>query len=276
MMQKNIILKFLLPVSYNGESKQADDNMKALIIDDEFQSRKLIAKMLSLYFPTLDVAGEAATVQEALLAMQATQPQLIFLDVQLNTENGFDLLDKVTGFHFEIIFITAYHEFAVKAFRYNALDYLMKPIDADEFQSAVKKAIKRLNQNRPGIKERLGLLQQQLQSPHKFPDRVVIPSAEGYFVIPVQEIIYCHSNSNYTEFQLINNRRITSSYTMGHFEELLTGHNFFRVHRSYMINLAFVKMYKKGEGGTVVMNNGDEIEVSRNNKEAFMKLFRKQ
>jgi two-component system LytT family response regulator len=250
--------------------------MKVLIIDDEFQSRKLIAKMLSLFFPALDVAGEAATVQEALLAMEAVKPQLIFLDVQMNNENGFELLDKVTGFHFEIIFITAHHEFAVKAFRYNALDYLMKPIDPDEFQSAVKKAIKQYDQNKPDIKERIGLLQQQLQSPNKFPDRVVIPSAEGYLVIPVQEIIYCHSNGNYTEFQLINNKRITSSYTMGHFEELLTGHNFFRVHRSSMINLAFVKMYKKGEGGSVIMNNGYEIEVSRSNKEAFMKLFRGQ
>src|SRR5439155_20428030 len=121
--------------------------------------------------------------------------------------------DKVISFHFQIIFITEHHEFAVKAFRYNALDYLMKPSNTKEFQSALKKAIERFNQNRPVIKERLGLLQQQLQSPHKYPDRVVIPSAEGYFVIPVQEIIYCHSNSNYTEFQLINNRRITSSYT---------------------------------------------------------------
>ena len=250
--------------------------MKVLIIDDEFQSRKLVAKMLSLYFPALDVAGEAATVQEAILAIQAAQPQLIFLDVQMNNENGFELLDKVTRFHFEIIFITAHHEFAVKAFRYNALDYLMKPIDPDEFQSAVKKAIKQYDQNRPDIKERIGLLQQQIQSPNKFPDRVVIPSAEGYLVIPVQEIIYCHSNGNYTEFQLVNNKRITSSYTMGHFEELLTGHNFFRVHRSSMINLAFVKMYKKGEGGSVIMNNGYEIEVSRSNKEAFMKLFRGQ
>ena len=248
--------------------------MKVLIIDDEFQSRKLIAKMLSLFFPAIDVAGEASTLQEAIAAVESVQPQLIFLDVQMNTENGFDLLDKVTGFHFEIIFITAHNEFAVKAFRYNALDYLMKPIDADEFQSAVKKAIERFNQNFPGIKERLGLLKQQLQSPNKFPDRVIIPSAEGYLVVPVQEIIYCHSNSNYTEFQLINNRRITSGYTMGHFEELLTGHSFFRVHRSYMINLAFVKMYKKGEGGTVVMTNGYETEVSRSNKEAFMKLLR--
>src|SRR4051812_40427271 len=123
--------------------------MKVLIIDDEFQSRKLIAKMLFLFFPEIHVAGEAATLQEAISAIEATQPQLIFLDVQLQGENGFDLLDKLSGFSFEIIFITAHHEFAVKAFRYSALDYLMKPIDQDEFKSAVTKAIDRFNQNKP-------------------------------------------------------------------------------------------------------------------------------
>lgn len=248
--------------------------MKVLIVDDEFQSRKLIAKMLADFFPAFERPAEAATVQEALLSMEFFQPRLIFLDVQMNGENGFQLLDKLADYPIETIFITAHHEFAVRAFRYNALDYLMKPIDAEEFQCAVKKAIVRISESKPVAQERLTLMMQQLQLPNKFPDRVIIPSAEGYFVIPVQEIIYCQSNSNYTDFQLTNNRRITSSYTMSHFEELLAGHNFFRVHRSSMINLAFVKMYKKGEGGTVVMNNGYEIEVSRSNKEAFMKLFK--
>lgn len=244
--------------------------MKVLIIDDEYQSRQLISRMLFLFFPTLKVVGEAAAIQEAVASINSLQPELVFLDIQLQTGNGFDLLDKLGGFHFEIIFITAYDEFAVKAFRYNALDYLVKPVDPDEFQVAVKKAIDRIEQNlhggRPGLRptEKAG----------KFSGRVIIPSVEGYLVIPTQDIIYCHSNSNYTEFQLINNRRITSGYTMAHFEEMLRGHNFFRVHRSYMINLAFVKMYKKGDGGTVIMNDGYEIEVSRSNREAFTKLFR--
>ena len=106
--------------------------MKVLVVDDEFQSRKLIAKLLTLFFPSVCEVSEAATVQEAIQAMETFQPHLIFLDVQMNTENGFQLLDKLTGYQFEVIFVTAHHEFAVKAFRYNALDYLMKPIDSEE------------------------------------------------------------------------------------------------------------------------------------------------
>ncbi|MEP6675501.1 MAG: LytTR family DNA-binding domain-containing protein [Ferruginibacter sp.] len=245
-----------------------------LIVDDEFQSRKLISKMLSRFFPQINIAGEAATVQEAIDLIEALMPQLIFLDVQMQGENGFDLLNKTKALDFEVIFITAYNEFAVKAFRYNALDYLMKPVDADEFCSAVKKAIERIIGNKKKPAEQLPLLKQQLQSPHMLPDRIIIPSSEGYMVILVQNILYCRSNSNYTEFYLADKSKLISSYTMGQYEDLLRSHNFFRVHRSYIINLACVKMYRKGDGGTVLMNDGQEIEVSRSYKESFMKFFK--
>ena len=250
------------------------ENISALIVDDEFQSRKLITKMLSRFFPEINNITEAATVDEAKKTIDTAPPQLIFLDIQMQGENGFDLLDKVTDFNFEIIFITAHNQFAVKAFRYNALDYLMKPVDADEFQAAVKKAIKRITQPVKNPEEQIGSLKQQLKNPQKLPDRIIIPTAEGYLIIPVQDISYCHANSNYTVFYLKDKTKVTSSYTLGHYEDLLSEHNFFRIHRSYMINLAFIKMYRKADGGTVVMNDGQEIEVSRNNKDAFMKFFK--
>jgi two-component system, LytTR family, response regulator len=250
------------------------ENISALIVDDEFQSRKLVAKMLSLFFPEINVANEAGTVQEAVTSIKTSPPQLVFLDIQMQKENGFDLLDKLTEFNFELIFITAHNEFAVKAFRYNALDYLMKPVDADEFQAAVNKALKKIKLDRKDSPEQIGLLKQQLKNPQKLPDRIIIPSAEGYMVIPVQDISYCHANSNYTEFYLTDKTKVTSSYTLGQYEEILSEHNFFRIHRSYMVNLAYIKLYRKTDGGTVVMNDGQEIEVSRSNKEAFMKLFK--
>ena len=150
----------------------------------------------------------------------------------------------------------------------------MKPIDADEFQVAVNKALKKIKLARKDSPEQIGLLKQQLKNPQKLPDRIIIPSAEGYMVIPVQDISYCHANGNYTEFYLTDKSKVTSSYTMGQYEEILSEHNFFRIHRSFMINLAYIKLYRKTEGGTVVMNDGQEIEVSRSNKEAFMKLFK--
>ena len=250
------------------------ENISILIVDDEFQSRKLIAKMLSRFFPEINIISEAASVKEALTAVEITSPKLIFLDIQLQKESGFDLLDKITDLDFGVIFITAYNEFAVKAFRYNALDYLMKPVDADEFQASVKKALKNTGLADKKSQVQLGLLKQQLKYPQKLPDRIVIPTTEGYMLIPVDNISYCHSNSNYTEFYLIDKTKLISGYTMGQYEDILSEHNFFRIHRSYMINLAYIKMYKKGNGGTVVMNDGLEIEVSRSNKEAFMKLFK--
>lgn len=250
------------------------ENISVFIVDDEFQSRKLITKMLARFFPEITAITEAATVNEALTLMGGISPKLIFLDIQLQKESGFDLLDKMADLSFEVIFITAYNEFAVKAFRYNALDYLMKPVDADEFQAAVKKALKKIVQDSHSSKQQLELLKQQFKNPRKFPDRIVIPSAEGYILTPVDHILYCHANSNYTEFYLIDKTKLISSYTMGQYEEILSDHNFFRIHRSYLVNLAYIKMYRKGDGGVVVMNDGQEIEVSRNNKEAFMKLFK--
>lgn len=249
-------------------------NIPVLIVDDEFQSRKLITKMLSRFFPEITTIREAANVDEAMASIEDISPKLVFLDIQLQKESGFGLLDKIKDSDFEVIFITAYNEFAVKAFRYNALDYLMKPVDADEFQAAVKKVLKKVDLGSPTSKQQLDQLKQQLKNPGKFPGRIAIPSAEGYLLTPVDDILYCHARSNYTEFYLADKTKLISSYTMGQYEEILNEHNFFRIHRSYLVNLAHIKMYRKGDGGTVVMNDGQEIEVSRNNKEAFMKLFK--
>lgn len=245
-----------------------------LIVDDEYQSRKLVTTMLSRFFPEISSVAEASAVQEAIELISTRHPKLVFLDIHMQHENGFDLLDKLGPIDFEVIFITAHNDFAVKAFRYNALDYLMKPIDAEDFQVAVNKAIRRLNLDNKAVTAQFSLLKEQWKNPKKLPDRVIIPTAEGYLVIPVKDICYCHASSNYTEFYMTGNTRVTSGYNIGQYEEILQEHNFFRVHRSYLINLAHVKMYRKGEGGTVVMSDGKEIEISRSNKEAFMKFFK--
>ncbi|RTL57465.1 MAG: response regulator transcription factor [Sphingobacteriales bacterium] len=247
---------------------------KVVIVDDEFQSRKLIGSLLSANFAGLQIVGEAENLQNAIKLISDLRPSLIFLDVQLGAENGFDLLDHEFGFHPDVIFITAHQEFAVKAFRYNAMDYLMKPLDRDEFRAAVKKAIDKTGASQANAGERLETLKENLKLPDKIPDRIVIPTSEGYLIVPFQEILYCQSNGNYTEFQLQNKKKIISSHTMGYYEEILSEHNFFRVHRSYIVNLAFVKMYKKRDGGTLVVSDGMEIEVSRSYKEVFLKLFK--
>jgi len=247
------------------------DNIRILIVDDELQSRSLIKKLLSLHFPKI-IVDEAENVTSAAEKIHQINPQLVFLDVQMRGETGFDLLDKIGETNFEIIFTTAHSEFALKAFRYSALDYLMKPIDTGEFRSAVEKAFYRIKNQQSPV-DQIEFLK-GIRLNQKTPDKLTIPTAEGFLFISINDILYCHAVGNYTEFRLADHKKIISSYNLGYYNELLSDQNFFRIHRSYLVNLQHIKMYKRSDGGTIVMNDGEEIEVSRNNKEAFLKLFK--
>lgn len=245
---------------------------RVLIVDDELQCRSLISKLLSTHFPHL-VLEEADTVASATSKIYDFNPNLIFLDIQMRGETGFDLLDNIKKINCGIIFTTAHTEFAVKAFRYSAMDYLMKPLDTEEFKISVEKVLQRINNAEKPATEQIELFK-QLKSDNKVPDTLTIPTSEGFLFVKINDIIYCNALGNYTEFHLIDKQKLLSSHTLGYYNELLTEQNFFRIHRSYLINLAYIKMYKKGDGGVVIMNNGEQIEVSRNNKESFLKLLK--
>lgn len=247
------------------------DTLRVLIVDDELQSRSLIRKLLSVHFPQM-LIDEAENVHTAMGNLAQNDFQLVFLDVQMRGETGFDLLDKIAKINFEIIFTTAHSEFALKAFRYSALDYLMKPIDVDEFRAAVNKAIARLTNHQSTIRQVEFL--KELKSDHTIPSKLVVPTTEGLLFVNMNDILYCRAVGNYTEFHLTGQQKLLSSYSLGYYEEILSLHNFFRTHRSYLVNLAHIKMYRKGDGGSLVMNNGDEIEVSRSNKESFLKILK--
>lgn len=247
--------------------------ISAFIVDDEFQSREVISLMLGDMFPEIKIVGHASTVKEALTGIEEKQPQLVFLDVQMQNETGFDLLDKLNTINFELIFTTAHSEFAVKAFRYSALDYLIKPIDASELESAVKRARKTMQRN-SSTSEQVQLLTQHLDGSKKIPDKIAIPTPEGLMFVQVHDIIYCQGLGNYTEFFLLNEQKIISSHTLKQYEELLSDHLFFRAHKSFLINLSHIKKYLRGEGGTAVMSNGHEIEIARRNKTSFLNLFK--
>jgi len=244
------------------------------IIDDEYQSRLVLAKMLPLYFPDISVLGQAGTVEEAVEGIRRCEPAVIFLDVQMNGETGFDVLDRLPHTNFEIIFTTAYQEYAVKAFRYSAIDYLIKPIDPAELEAATQKAIDkiRLEQSRTDLQ--LNVLRQQMAEGRKFSDKIAIPTPEGLLFIRVEEIVYCQGQGNYTELFLSDGKKITSSHTLRAYEDMLAGRDFFRTHKSFLINLQHIEAYRKGEGGNVVMSNGREIEVARRNKSGFLNLFK--
>ena len=260
------------------------------IADDEYQSRLVIVKMLERYFPDIEVTGQAGSVDEAVAGITALQPQLLFLDVRMNGETGFDILDRLPHTNFYVIFTTAYQEYAVKAFRYSALDYLVKPIDPEELQMAVQKAVSRCQETQLAAEQQMsgqpitgqytigqlatGQSTTGPQTARKFTDKIGVPTPEGLLFLAAQDIIYCQAQSNYTELFLVDGQKITSSYTLKSFEDLLSDQHFFRTHKSFLINLRHIDVYRKGEGGVVVMSNGREIEVARRNKTGFLNLFK--
>jgi two-component system LytT family response regulator len=249
--------------------------VKALIIDDEFQSRNLLSKLLSDLAPDVQLVGQASSVDEAFVSINDLQPNLIFLDVMLNEATGFDLLRKFDKINFEIIFTTAHNEFALKAFRFNAIDYLLKPIDPDELQAGITKAKEKLQSKQFASREHLENLYQSIHNLNGPGKKIAIPTSDGFMLQPIEDIIYCQAVGNYTQFYLTNKRKLLSAYTLKQYDDMLSEFNFFRAHKSFLINLDHVQQYKKGEGGTVVMSDGMEVEVSRRNKESFVQIFKK-
>lgn len=243
------------------------------IIDDEFQSRNFLHKMLQQYFPELQVAGEASSVKDGVKGINEYNPGIVFLDIQLQDGTGFDLLRQLPKIDFALIFITAYNQYAIKAFRFNAIDYLLKPIVIEELIEAVNKAKQKISASQSPSREQVEQLYDDIKNPAKIRDKIAIPSAEGFIVIPLCEIVYCHASSNYTEFFLTDKRCVLSSYTLKQYDEMLSPQSFFRAHRSYLINIAHVKMYRKGDGGDIVMSNGHEIELAHSHKDEFLRLL---
>jgi len=250
------------------------NTLKVFIVDDEYQSRNLLSKLLMEHFPGIIVAGQASNVAEGIAGIGEFEPGLVFLDIEMNGETGFDLLRKIEKRNFKIIFVTAHDAYALKAFRFNAVDYLLKPIVLEELKEAVEKVIHQLPEKRITSDAQLENLAQSIQNPKKVNDKIAVPTSDGFVLVSLHEIVYCRANGNYTEFHLTNNKQLLSSYTLKQYHELLVEQNFFRAHRSFLINLSHVKMYRRGEGGTIIMNDGSEIELSRQNKEAFFQLFK--
>lgn len=242
----------------------------AIIIDDEAKGRLALREKLSAYCPLVQLLAEASNGQEALLLIQHHKPQLIFLDIEMPRMNGFEMLNVLPEKNFHVIFTTAYDQYAIKAIKYAAFDYLLKPIDIEELKTAVEKI--NLKENHQ-TKNQIELLQQNMQHPKKQLNKLAIPTLEGLLFYDINDIIHLEANSNYTNIYLINKTKITASKTLKEFEELLPEDIFFRSHHSYLINLNYIKRYIKGDGGQIELQNGTYVEVSRRKKEEFLKAL---
>lgn len=241
--------------------------LKAIIVDDESKSRESLQILLHDFVEGVVVKSLCQDISEAVQAIERDKPDIVFLDIQLQRETGFDLLTKVKDINFEVIFTTAYSEYAIKAFRFSAIDYLLKPIDIEELKKAVSKVEKRVNGN---ITSRLTELVQNLRVGTTENYKLALPTLEGLIFIRTNDILYCEASSNYTQIYTGDGKKYLVSKTLKEYEDLLTDHNFFRIHNSYLINLNAIKKYVKGEGGYVILSNDVSLDVSKRKKEAFL------
>ena len=240
----------------------------ATIVDDEPYSCEALVTLLDRYCPDVKVLDICYSAASALMSIKEQNPQILFLDIEMPHMNGFELLEKLPEINFELIFTTSYDQYAIKAIRFSALDYLLKPIDSGELQKAVQKAISSMDRPLP---QQIELLLQKLNNPKVPVSKIAIPTMEGLHMILMESIISCASDRNYSILFLKNKQKIIASRTLKEIEEMLEDYSFTRVHHSYLVNLNEVEKYMKGEGGYLLMSDGTTIDVSRSRKEILLK-----
>lgn len=244
--------------------------ISAIMIDDEQSCIDRLSGLLSTHCAqSVRLAGTADSVPKGIQLIESTQPALVFLDVQIGDETGFDLLRKLNEIRFEVIFTTAFEKYAVQAFKFSAIDYLLKPVDPDDLQDAIGKLQEKLSKQEMAAK--VEILFHNLKTMEGASKRISVPTLHGLEFLQVRDIIRCESDVNYTNIFLKDRQKITVAKTLKEFEELLTDYNFFRVHNSHLINLSHIKKYNKGTGGYVTMADNSEVEVSTRRKEEFLK-----
>ncbi len=213
-----------------------------------------------------------SSAEEALKAIQRLEPQLVFLDIEMPQMNGFEILERLPEINFHLVFTTSYDQYAIKAIRFSAIDYLLKPIDREELQKAVQKVMKQIQKP---ISQQLEILLQKLNHSTAV-NKVALPTMEGLQMVNVDSIIRCESDSNYTIICLKDKQKLVVARTLKEIEEMLEDYPFARVHHSYMVNLNEINKYIRGEGGYLVMSDGSQVDVSRSKKESLLKKLAKQ
>jgi two-component system, LytTR family, response regulator len=246
--------------------------MKAILIDDERDALEMLEWIIKKNSPEVEIIAMCDSALDGLEKIKDLKPELVFLDIEMPQLNGFDLLERLGKYDFEVIFTTAYNQFAIKALKICALDYLLKPIDNEELKAAVKKAISRKSKV---SSEQLEMLMSYFKPEKPKIRRVALTASDHLVFVDTNDIVYCESDSNYTTFFLAKGEKVMISKTLKDVEEILEGADFFRVHASYLINMKHVSKFTRGDGGYVVMSNNEHITVSRRKKEEFFEMFSK-
>lgn len=242
--------------------------MKVLIVDDEEYVSIALTEMLKLHCPDVDQINLAESIADGLNAIEKDMPDLVFLDICLSDGKGFDLLKQLNDIPFKVIFITAYEEYAVSAFKFSAIDYLLKPIDVDELIEAVGRAKHSLEKDNTKI-----LTDAFLKNQESNQKKIALKTSEAIYLIDVKDIIRCNSDGNYTTFHIENDKNIVVSKTLKKFAELLEPYGFIRTHQSHLINVDFIEKYDKRSGGVVVLKDSATIPVSTRKKDELLRIF---
>ena len=244
--------------------------IKAILIDDEEHCRESLSIQLARYCPEVSLLAACPSAAEGLKAIEQLHPDVVFLDVEMPRMNGFELLQGFTNIPFAVIFTTGYDAYAIKAIRFSALDYLLKPIDKDELIKAIAKVH---TKPVPTINQQFDILLEKLSDKPVKLQKIALPSLEGFELVQLESILRCESDSNYTYVYLKTGRRLLVSRTLKEIEELLEGHSFLRVHHSHVVNLNEIERYVRGEGGYLIMSDQSSVTVSRSRKEALLTVF---
>ncbi|GAB4419240.1 MAG: LytTR family DNA-binding domain-containing protein [Bacteroidia bacterium] len=247
--------------------------LNALIVEDEKNSQELLKELINEYCEGVEVVAIAGSVADALDALHTHKPDLVLLDIELPDGDGFQVLEKSEYRGFDLIFTTAYNQYAMRAFKFSATDYLLKPVDIEELQAAVGRVREKRQAGGgdEGQPARIAALIENIRNMQRPLKRIVLPTTNGFTVVDPDNIIRCESDRNYTFIFLTDGRRILVSRTIKEYDEMLTEYNFFRIHQSHLINLHFLKNYTRGRGGYVELTDGTVIDVSARRKSEFLK-----
>ncbi|MGC4101721.1 LytR/AlgR family response regulator transcription factor [Ferruginibacter sp.] len=245
--------------------------LKAIIIDDEPKGRSILQQLLTLHAPQLHIAGIAANADEGLLLIDSHKPDIVFLDVEMPGKSGFDLLRELNNIDFKVVFVSAHNHYSLKAIKFHAFDYLLKPIDLDELKQTIAKLLQSAQSR---SQEQLQEMLTASKPGNTEFGKIAIPSLSSIDLINVDDILYCEASSNNTFVYLVNNKKIVATKNLKEYEDILVNHRFFRIHHAYLVNLKHVARYIKGEGGSVVLSNQKELEVSRRKKQDFLNTLK--
>jgi len=242
--------------------------LKTIVVDDEQDAVDFITSIIGEYCPSLEVIAKANNVNQGVAAIKDNKPDLVFLDVEMPNGTGFDLLAQFPEKNFDVVFITAFNHYAIKAIKFSAVDYILKPININEFIEAVERVVKKRRERNTQSNDNLKILMENLKS--SLPSRLAIPTSDGMEYINPRDIIRIEADRSYSWFYLNGGRKMLVSKHLKEFQELLSDRYFFRSHNSHLINLKYVKKYIRKEGGYIEMTDGAVISVSRNRKDLFL------